>query len=180
MAHFYHLPMFALGGCSDSKVVDQQAALEASLTLLHTALGGGHLVHDMGYLESGLTSSLAQLAICNEIVDWVKAAMQPIEVSDETLALDLIDEIGPDGQLLESDHTLRHYRDRWYPDLIERSIFDEWSAAGSKTLGQRAAEKVDEILASHTPEPLAPEVAAAVHAVVERAERAHANSTTSK
>ena len=54
MAHFYGLPMFSLGGCSDSKCLDQQAGIEAALTLMVTALSGGHIVHDLGYLESGL------------------------------------------------------------------------------------------------------------------------------
>jgi trimethylamine--corrinoid protein Co-methyltransferase len=171
LAHYYHLPMFSLAGATDSKAVDQQAAVEAALTLLYTAVGGGHLVHDLGYLESGLTTSLAQLTICNEIVDWVKSSLTPIEVNDETLALDLIDLIGPDGQLLDSDHTLRHFRERWYPDLIERRIYGEWQADGAKTLAQRAAERVDEILASHTAAPLSAEAAEAIRAVVLRAEQ---------
>jgi trimethylamine--corrinoid protein Co-methyltransferase len=175
VAHSYRLPMFTLAGCSDSKAVDQQAALEAALTLMEETLVGGHLVHDLGYLESGLTGSLAQLAICDEIIAWIRRSLRPVEVTGETLAIDEIVAMGPDGQMLDSEHTLHHHRSRWYPDLIDRRNFDDWRAGGGKTLAEAAAERVDHLLASHSPKPLAPEAAAAIHAVVERAER---NSTS--
>ncbi len=73
LADFYGLPMFSMGGASDSKAVDQQAGAEAAMTLLTNTLGGGNIIHDLGYLESGLTYSLAQLAICHDLVGWVKA-----------------------------------------------------------------------------------------------------------
>ena len=170
MAHFYGLPMFALGGCSDSKCLDQQAGIEAALTLMVTALTGGHIVHDLGYLESGLCYSLAQLAICDEILGWLEHCLCGVDVSDESLAVDLIDQVGPDGQFLDSKHTLTHFRDRWYPTLVDRDNYDNWLAKGGKTLEQRAAERVEEMLAEHKPEPLPKDVAQAVHAIVERAE----------
>jgi trimethylamine---corrinoid protein Co-methyltransferase len=170
LAHHYNLPMFSLGGVSDSKLVDQQAAAEAALTLLVDALAGGNIIHDLGYLESGLSGSLAQLVICNEIVSWIKNFMQPMEINAETLALDLIDEIGPDGQFLDSDHTLRHFRERWYPQVFERESYQKWLDKGGTTLAERAARKVDAILSAHKPQPLAPGIAQRVHAVVQRAE----------
>jgi trimethylamine--corrinoid protein Co-methyltransferase len=170
MAHYYGLPMFALGGCSDSKCLDQQSGVEAALTLMVTALTGGNIVHDLGYLESGLCYSLAQLAICDEILGWLAHFTRGVDVSDEALAVDLIDEVGPDGQFLDTEHTLAHFRERWYPTLIDRNNYDNWQAKGGKTLAQRAAERVENILAEHKPEPLPNEVAQTVHAVVERAE----------
>lgn len=149
--HWLGLPMFALAGCSDAKIVDQQAALEASLTLMSDALAGSHLVHDLGYLESGLSGSLAQLVICDEILAWLAQLMRPVEVNEETLALDVIDKIGPEGHFLESDHTLQHFRERWYPDLLERDNYDGWCLAGSKSLATRAAARVEAILDEHDP-----------------------------
>jgi trimethylamine--corrinoid protein Co-methyltransferase len=173
MAHFYGLPMFALGGCSDAKTVDQQAGIEAALTLMVTALTGGNIVHDLGYLESGLTFSLAQLAICDEVVGWLDHCLRSVEVTEETLAVDLIDKVGPDGQYLDSAHTRRHYRERWYPTLMERDNYDNWQAKGGMTMLQRAVERVDQILDQHRPEPLPEETAQAVHAIVERAVQQH-------
>jgi trimethylamine--corrinoid protein Co-methyltransferase len=168
--HYLGLPMFALAGCSDSKGVDQQAGIEAALTLMTDALGGGNIVHDLGYLESGLTGSLAQLVICDEILGWLEHLVRGVEINDETLALDLIDQVGPDGQFLQSEHTLKHFRERWYPSLFDRNNYDTWLNRGGKTLGQRAAERVEAIMAKHKPEPLPGEVAQTVHAIVERAE----------
>lgn len=172
--HSLGLPMFALAGCSDSKVVDEQAGIEAALTLMTDVLAGGNIVHDLGYLESGLAGSLAQLVICDEILGWLEHFVRGVEIDDETLALDLIDEIGPDGQFLNSDHTLKHFRERWYPGLFDRNNYDGWLAKGGQTLAQRAAERVKSILARHQPEPLPEDVARAVHAVVKQAEAQHA------
>lgn len=169
LAHFYNLPMFAFGGCSESKLVDQQAGIEAALTLMADALAGSHLVHDLGYLESGLTGSLAQLVICDELVSWIRTSLTPVEVNEEMLALDVIDEAGPDGHFIESEHTLSHFRERWYPTLIERNNYEGWLAAGAQDLGQRAAARVERILAEHEPEPLPTDVQRQVRAIVQRA-----------
>ena len=169
--HYLRLPMFALAGCSESKVVDQQAAAEAALTLMTDALAGGNIVHDLGYLESGLTGSLAQLAICNEILGWLEHFVRGVDVSDEALCLDLIDEAGPDGYYIDSDHTFEHFRERWYPTIFERNNYEGWLAEGGKTLGERATEQVNKILAEHKPEPLPDDIAKAVHAITERAEK---------
>jgi trimethylamine--corrinoid protein Co-methyltransferase len=170
LAQHYNLPMFGLGGSSDSKLVDQQAAAEAALTLLAETLGGANLIHDLGYLESGLCGSLAQLVICNEIVGWIEHLLAPVEISDETLALDLIDELGPNGDFLSTDHTMAHFRERWYPDVFDRGNREQWEAKGATSLGERATERVDAILAKHKPEPLPDDVAQKVNQVVRRAE----------
>jgi trimethylamine--corrinoid protein Co-methyltransferase len=104
------------------------------------------------------------------MVSWIEHLMAPLEINDETLALDLIDEIGPDGQFLDSDHTMAHFRQHWYPVVFERGNYDQWQDKGGKSLGERAAERVEELLAEHEPEPLPGEVAQAVRAVVQRAE----------
>ena len=169
--HFLGLPMFALAGCSDSKVVDQQAGIEAALTLMTDALGGGNIVHDLGYLESGLTGSLPQLAICNEILSWLEHYVCRVEINDESLALDLIDEIGPDGHFLETDHTLKHFRERWYPSLFDRGNYESWLSRGGQTLAERAAEQVETILTEHESEPLPDDVAQTIRAIVQRGGR---------
>jgi trimethylamine--corrinoid protein Co-methyltransferase len=166
LAHLYRLPMFALGGCSDSKLVDQQAGIEAALTLMTNMLAGSHLVHDIGYLESGLSGSLAQVVICDELIDWLRTALGPVEINDETLALDLIDEVGPDGHFIDTDHTLEHFRQRWYPALIERHDYQGWLEEGGQDLGRRAAARVDEILEAHRPEPLPDDVLARLREIV--------------
>jgi len=170
LAHYYNLPMFGLAGASESKLVDGQASAEAALTLLVDTLSGANLIHDLGYLESGLTFSLAQLVICNEIVDWIEHFMAGVEINDETLALDLIDEVGPEGQYLKTQHTREHFRERWYPQVFERDSYSGWLAKGGKSLAERAAERVEEILAEHQPEPLPENIRQKIRAIVRRAE----------
>lgn len=158
LAHQLHLPMFAFGGFSDSKIVDQQAGIESALTLMTNILAGSHLVHDLGYLESGLTGSLIQLVICDEMIDWIRKSLGEIQINDETLALDVINEVGPDGSFLRTKHTLQNFRTRWYPTIIERDNYKGWLERGSLDLSQRAAVRVDQILGDHKPQPLPEEI----------------------
>ncbi len=154
LAHWYGLPSFGIGGTSASKCVDQQAALEAALTLMSSTLSGAHLIHDVGYLESGLTGSLAHLVVCHEIIAWLKAYMKGLEINDETLALDVIDEVAPDGNFIDTQHTVRHLREDHYPELRNQKRFEDWLAEGSLTLLERAAQKVETVLAAHQPRQL--------------------------
>lgn len=171
MAHFYHMPMFGLGGASDSKLPDEQAAAEAALTLLTETLSGANLVHDVGYLASGMTASLSHLVVCDEIIGWIKRFTQEVEVSDDTLALDLIDEIGAGDQYLATPHTTTHFREDWYPKLFDRKNIDGWKAAGSLSLGERAVNKAQHLLAGHQPEPLPGDMLTALDGIIERGTR---------
>ena len=166
----YGLPTFSLSGCTDSKLVDQQAAAEAALTLMAEILMGGNIVHDLGYLESGLTFSLVQLAICDQMVNWIKAFFSPVEVNDETLALDVVTQVGPGGQYLKHKHTRQHFRQHWYPDLFERGNYADWAQKGGQTLAERAAVRVQKLLDEHQPESLSHSVKARLHEIVIRAE----------
>lgn len=166
----YGLPTLALAGATDSKVVDQQAAAEAALTMLADVLMGGNIIHDLGYLESGLTYSFVQLAICDQMVDWIKAFFRGIEVNDETLALDDIASVGLSGSYLGTKHTRKHFKETWYPDLFERGIYADWQQKGSMSLAERAGERVQKILDEHQPEPLPSDIQAKLREIVKRAE----------
>jgi len=168
VAQRYGIPSFSLAGGTDSKIVDQQAAAEAALTILASALMGGNIIHDLGYLESGLTYSFAQLAICDQIVDWVKTFFKGIEVNDETLALDEVAKIGVEETFLKTKHTRKHYKETWYPDLFERGNYSDWARKGKKPLVERAAEHVQEILKNHQPTPLPNDIQVQFRKIIER------------
>jgi trimethylamine--corrinoid protein Co-methyltransferase len=168
LAQTYQLPAFGLGGASDAKLVDQQAAAEVALTLLSETLVGGNIVHDLGYLESGLGCSLELIAICDDIIGWIGAFLKGIDVSDEALAVDVIMKAGHEGNHLATDHTRRHFRSEWYPNLFERETYPAWESKGSKTLSDRARERVEKILVEHSPEPLPEDVQVALRKIVER------------
>jgi trimethylamine--corrinoid protein Co-methyltransferase len=164
-------PTFNAGGFSDSKTVDQQAALEAANSILFAALAGGNLIHDVGYLEYGLTSSLELLAICDEEISLVKRYLRSCPVNADTLAVDLIDQVGPDGDYLGTEHTVSRFREEvWEPELIDRNIHQNWLAAGSPTIRDRARDKVKTILQEHRPEPLEAGFKKAIRGIVEKYE----------
>jgi trimethylamine--corrinoid protein Co-methyltransferase len=166
LAHRYDLPIFGLTGCSDSKLPDEQAAAEAAFSILLETLAGAQMAHDVGYLEGGMCNSVEQIVICDELINYTKHFMRPLEINDDTLALDLIHEVGPDGNYLSTDHTRSHYRADWYPKLFDRRNFEEWQRAGSKTLRQRAHEKAMKILETHKPEPLPADIQSQLDAIL--------------
>jgi trimethylamine--corrinoid protein Co-methyltransferase len=167
MAHYYGLPIFGLGGASDSKVPDQQAAAEIAFSLLTETLAGTHLIHDVGYLEGGMTNSLEMIVMADELIQWVKEFMRGEIVNEETLALDWIDQVGPGGDFLALDHTRNHFREDWYPTLFDRKNYTDWAVEGRLTLRDRAREKVTQLLREYQPEPLPKDLAEAIQAIID-------------
>jgi trimethylamine--corrinoid protein Co-methyltransferase len=130
---------------------------------------GTNLVHDVGYLEFGLTYSFDLLVMCNEYIGQVRRMMEGIRVDKEHLAVDVIKRVGPGGHFLGDDHTFDHFRDNWEPDLTDRRTHDDWSNRGAKSMGQMAKEKIRKILDSHQPEALPSEVQTVIESILERA-----------
>lgn len=166
MARHYRLPSWGLAGASDAKTVDAQAGLEAMLSITMAALSRGNLVHDVGYIESGLTSSMEMVTVCDEMIAMVRMLMFGIRMDEERLALDVIDEVGPGGHFLATEHTVKFFRtDHFLARVLDRCNYEKWQAQGGKTLEDRANARVLEILSSHRPAPL-PEAAQEVIASV--------------
>lgn len=168
--HRYHLPVWGFSGCSDSKLPDIQAGIESALWILWTALSGANLVHDLGYLESGLTGSFEMVVICDEIVGMVRRLMQGIRIDDETLALDEIDAVGPGGDFLGSAHTMRHFRSIWMPLLFDRNNYHGWLGAGRPEAVRTARARSLELIGSHQCEKLTARVAEELGAIVAEAD----------
>jgi len=171
IASYYGLPDFNTGGFTDSKILDQQAAIEASISLVRAGLAGSNLIHDIGYVESGLTACWGSIVMADEIIDEIKSILKGIEVNEETSALDVIDKIGPGGHFLEEEHTLKHFKEIWYPKLINRDTYENWVRDGSKSLGEVLNEKVKWILGNHKPEPLSEEVKGKIKEILKKAEK---------
>jgi len=169
MSRYYNLPSFNWGGMSDSKLLDEQAAMEAALTLFAATINGGNLIHDVGYMESGLTGSLELVAICDEIISWLKAYMKGLEINEETLALDVIHEHALSGDFLGTEHTVRHVREGWQPRLVDRNNYDQWVNKGGTSMGARAVEKIEEILGQEPQRILPLEVEKMINDIAQRA-----------
>jgi trimethylamine---corrinoid protein Co-methyltransferase len=168
LAHRYEIPIFGAAGCSDSKVFDAQAAAEAALTLFENTIGGANLIHDVGYLDCAMTGSLEFVHFNDELIGWLRQYLRKLEINEDTLALDLIHEIGPDGNFLEADHTYKYVRGEWRPQLLDRLDYHRWADQGGRTVLDRASDKVREILQSHQVEPLPDEIVQKLNAVVEQ------------
>jgi trimethylamine--corrinoid protein Co-methyltransferase len=129
-------------------------------------LSGANLVHDVGYVESGLTTSFEMIVLTDELIAMTDHLMKGIQIDDETLMLNEVDQVGPGGHFLDTEQTLARFRDFWFPALLDRKRRPEWLKAGSPTLGQRLNVRVKEIIKEHQPQPLDPEKKREIHEIL--------------
>jgi len=149
MAQFYHLPFYATGGMTDSKVLDAQSGYESAITSLLCALAGANFIHDAaGMMEFAMTACYEKFVIDNEILGMVMRAVAGIKVNDNTLAFDLIREVGPGGNFVAARHTRRFMRREHYrPSLSDQNSREEWEAKGGKAIWQKAGGKARRLIA---------------------------------
>ena len=168
MGKYYELPVFGLGGSTDSKLLDQQAGMEVTLSLMTALLHGANIVHDVGFMDSGLQGSLQLQVIADDTLGFLRAMTRGVVVDEETLALDVIEELGPAGDYLTNPHTLRHFKEPFYSKLADKGTYSQWQERGTMAMEERAAQQVDRILRDHKPEPLPPDVQRGIREIVER------------
>lgn len=155
MAQYYRLPFFGTAGCTDAKFCDAQSGVEAALQCLTAATVGSGLVHDCSsWMDHGVLVSPEFMVLVNEILDSIRQLMGGVPVTTETLALEVIDSVGPGGHYIQHEHTMKHFRDIRYSRLFERTRYDKWEKAGSKTFEKRLQELTLEKM-QHRPQPLA-------------------------
>jgi trimethylamine--corrinoid protein Co-methyltransferase len=149
MAQFYKLPFYATGGMSDSKVLDSQSGYESAITSMLCALSGSNFIHDAaGLMEFAMSVSYEKLVTDNEILGMIMRAVEGIKVNDDTLAFDVIKQVGPGGNFISQKHTRHHMRSEHYqPMLSDRKNREDWEATGGMDTQQRASEIVKKILA---------------------------------
>jgi trimethylamine--corrinoid protein Co-methyltransferase len=161
LCDFYGLPFgYGTGGIPDSPVADLQAGMEKTSTTLFAALAGVEVIHDgaSGLLGSGMITSYEQMVMDNEMCNMVGRLLQGIEVNPDTLAVDLIHQVGPGGNFLATDHTYEHFRREHYlPKVLNREPTTAMFEGGVKDMAQRAKEKARELLAEEGSSPLSKE-----------------------
>jgi trimethylamine---corrinoid protein Co-methyltransferase len=134
-------------------------------------LAGANLIYGLGMLESGVTMDFGQLVMDNEFARMIKHTVAGISVNDDTLLLDDIHAVGAFGDFLSLDSTLRHMREQSRTECIDRRVRVDWRAAGSSSMPERATAAALRILDAPLPEPLTPEVAAGLRAIVTETEQ---------
>ena len=172
LGRWYGIPTWGYAGCTDAKVLDEQASLEALLSIVMAKLSGANLIHDVGYMESGLTGSFELIVLADELIALANHLTQGIEVNEETLMIEEINRVGPGGHFLDTDETLLRYRDFWYPSFLDRSMYKTWREQGSITLGQRLNARMKEIVKDHQSKPLAAEKKTKVQEILAQAAKA--------
>jgi trimethylamine--corrinoid protein Co-methyltransferase len=167
MTHYFDLPSWGYAGTSDSQIPDGQATLESAMVSFIAAMSGANLNHDVGYLNFGLTGSLEMMVIGDEVISMIRRMKQGIPVNEETLAVDVIREVGHGGHHLVHPHTLKHLRStQWRPKLINRKGYEQWEQEGSLSLLDRARRALQRILETHPATPLSDERQHLIHQIV--------------
>lgn len=169
MGRYYNLPVWGYAGASDSKLVDAQAGIEATFSILSAFLSRCTLNHDVAYIEYGSTSSMEMLVIADEIISMTRRFMEGVPVNKETLALEAIARVRPGSGFLSDESTLKNFRHaQWTPHLIDRKRYDLWESAGSKDMFQRANERAKGLLANHQTTPLSEDAESVIRGILAR------------
>jgi len=172
MAHHYGFPALVGGFVSTAKEPDEQAAYEKFASAVTPILAGADMIAGIGLLEDCRTIWLEQLVIDSEMSMIISRMAKGIEIDEESLAVDVVDKVGPGRDFLGQRHTLDHFRtEHFIPVVSDRSSFDSWAAKGSKSLIARAGEEVKRIFKEHTVEPVSPEVAETAARLVKKRTR---------
>ena len=167
----YGLPTWGFAGASDAKVMDAQAGAEAMFSIINSMLSRCNLIHDVGFLEYGSTSSLEMVTMANELVAMSRFFVEGIPVNKETLALEAIERVasgGPGTIFLTDDHTFKHFRKaQFFPKLLDRSSYDSWKEAGAVNLYQRCNAETKKILSKHRVERIPDEIIREINRILQ-------------
>jgi len=172
LADFYGQPGGCHGGKTDACQPGVQAGMEKALSIIFPVLAGATGVGTLGHVENALTFSYEQLVIDDAIAGYIRRMLEGFEVNEDTLAFDVIKEVGIGGNFLSHPYTASHFRREFYlPDIVERLPWAEWEAQEVQGMEAKAREKALRILAEHHPSPLEPAQEREIDAIVEAARR---------
>lgn len=156
LAAYYNLPLYSTGGVTESKVFDVQNGYEKCMNNLLPAMAGAQLIHNAaGQIDSSMAVSYEQYVLDDEILGAIGRVLQGVVVTPETLAGELISEVGPGGHFLAQAHTLKFMHDELYmPPTAVRHNYAAWEKNGCKNMVENAREEVEKVLAEHRSIPL--------------------------
>jgi len=170
LARHYDLPRETGIMSTASKLNDAQGGYEKAIDLVPYLMSDPDILLGLGCLESCRSTCPETLIIDNEIIDYAIQYSRGLEVNEETLALGVIQAVGPRGNYLGERHTVEHFRERWKSRIADIEAFEIWEKQGSRDLHTVASEKVREILATHKPEPFSDEVEKELAYILKKAE----------
>lgn len=170
IARFYGLPSRGGGALTDANSPDSQAGYESMMGLL-TAVNSGisFVLHAAGILSSYLAFSYEKFVLDDEMCGMVRRFRRGFAVTPETLAYDVITNVGPQGHFLLEPHTFERCRDAfWEPALNNRDGLDAWVRGGRLDAMERARQRWQTLLAEHEDPPLDEQIIRQLQAFVEQ------------
>jgi trimethylamine--corrinoid protein Co-methyltransferase len=170
MAHYFNLPNFGTAGTSDSQVFDGQAVMEVTSSCIMAALSGANLVHDVGLLGNATVVMPDMIVATDEIINMIRYMLVGVHINEEELAFDIIRDVGPGGEFVTHPHTLQHFRDVWYPDLLYRGGARAWRESDQLDFEQRVNARTRDLIEAHQPEPLPDDVIEQLEDIIKQAE----------
>jgi trimethylamine--corrinoid protein Co-methyltransferase len=161
--NYYDLPSWGTAGLTDSKMVDEQAAVESTFSCLLNGLAGINMIHDTGYMEMGMAGSTELVVLTDEILSMVHRVLQGITVNEESLAVRVIDQVGPGGNFLTEEHTAHHFKgESTHIPLMDRQNYEAWKLSGGRSLRERVKQRTLELMENHRPPALVEDRSSAV------------------
>jgi len=122
---YYGLPFYGTAGCSDAKVLDEQAVSEATMEIFSTILSKANIIHDVGVMDHCNSVCPELVVLADEIIEGLKHYSQGIEIGEDDFALDVIEKVGHGGHYLTETHTIENFKKIWYPSLYSRKMQNE-------------------------------------------------------
>jgi trimethylamine--corrinoid protein Co-methyltransferase len=163
MARFYNVPSGGYIGLTNSKVNDAQSGYETGMSTLAGLLGSVDMFNMGGLLDALMSFDFAKAVIDNEIALMLKKVRRGLEYSEENLALDLIDQVGPAGMFMDQEHTVERMRTTGFlPEVADRDPRGLWLEKGGLDSQARAMQIVREILTRDGQATFSPDVDARI------------------
>jgi trimethylamine--corrinoid protein Co-methyltransferase len=172
IGRYLGVPFMGTAGTSESKLLDAQAAVEATLQILMAGLSGAGMVHDVGFMDCADIGSLQMLVMSDEIISMVRRILRGMEVNQQTIMLDLIEKVGPGMYFISEPKSSALCRSEiWNPKLLDRNPYTTWKKQGGKDMLQRVNESLQKILETHEPPALPAGAEEKINLILKQAER---------
>ncbi len=170
LARFYGLPSRGGGALTDASLNDAQAGYESMFSMLTTVNSGiDFVLHAGGIVSSYLAFSYEKFVIDDEVCGMLRHYLCGIQVNPDTLAYEVIANVGPGGHFLGEDHTLERCRTEfWQPALFDRSGLEAWWDGERLDTTARATQRWKDLVAKHEEPPLDPSVDHDLQTYIER------------
>ena len=150
---------------------DAQAGYESLLSALPAALAGANLIYGTGMVDSGMALDYGKLLMDDEINQSIQYVLNGFAVTEETLSVELIKEVGHSGNFLTHTSTLEHFRDAMSPQLMNRENYEEWYSKGGASLHERALAKAQNIVENHRPQTISTQAQKEIDEIIRETEK---------